>query len=184
VASDRVTLGDVRAHFQAFEGAGTLIFTRAGEPAASLAAPSNPLEHAIRPFGFWDGLSFCEEDWHLLALTQTIAALEGEPKITRAEGEAFLEPLVVDLLLDGELVTDTERTPIKRLIQALQFNQGGTVEVVSGGWWFQTGAFFGPGELAVGPHTLSARTTDPQSGVSEAGPITFHIDASGTGSCV
>lgn len=184
-ADGQVTYGDVRAHFEAFEGGGAVVFFKAGPPAADVAAPANLFEHSIRPFpgSAWDGASFCDTDWHLLVIAISAAAVEGEPKVTREEGVAILEPTSVDLYLDGALLTDTERTPIKRLVQSLALLDDGTIVEVFDGWWFQTGAFFGPGELAVGPHTFSATVTDPVFGTFVGDPITFHIDAAGTGSC-
>jgi hypothetical protein len=177
-----VTYGDVRAQFRAGEVAGAVIFFRAAPPAFNVAAPANTLEHSIRPLPLWEGRSYCETDWHLLVLANAIGVLEGEPKISRQEGVAFLTPMSVDLYLDGALLTNTERTPIKRLVQSLTVVDG-VFAVIFDGWWDQIGAFFGPGELAVGPHTLSATVTDPD-GVDPVGPITFFIDAAGTGSCI
>jgi hypothetical protein len=180
---DEVTYGDVRAQFRAGEVAGGVIFFRAAPPAFNVAAPANTLEHSIRPLPLWEGRSYCETDWHLLALAILTGAFEGEPKISRQEGVAALEPVSVDLSLDGTLLTNTERTPIKRLVQSLTVGDDGAFAVIFDGWWHQTGAFFGPGDLAVGPHTLSATVTDPD-GVDVGDPITFFIDAAGTGSCI
>jgi hypothetical protein len=179
----RVTQGDVRGQFETFEGAGAVIlFGGTGSPAANLAPPANLLEHSIRPFSLWDGRHYCETDWHLLVIAIVRAAREGEPQITHGEGEAFLEPRSVDLDLDEERLTETERTSIRHLIHSLTVDEDGTFIDIFDGWWFQTGAFFRPGQLAVGPHTFSATITGP-AGVFEEGPITFHIDAAGTGSC-
>jgi hypothetical protein len=82
------------------------------------------------------------------------------------------------------VLTDTERTSIRRLLLTLTVDDDGTGRVIPDGWWFQTGAFFGPGELAVGPHTFSLTSTDSELGVFVGDPITFHIDAAGTGTCV
>jgi hypothetical protein len=177
-----VTFGDVRAQFRAGEVAGGVIFFRAAPPAFNVAAPANIFEHSIRPLPLWEGRSYCETDWHLLVLAILTGALEDEPKISRQEGVAELGPVTVDLYLDGALLTNTERTPIKRLVQSVTGDDGG-LAVIFDGWWHQTGAFFGPGDLAVGPHTLSATVTDPD-GVDVGEPITFFIDAAGTGSCL
>jgi hypothetical protein len=177
-----VTYGDVRAQFRAGEVAGAVIFFRSAPPAFNVAAPANTLEHSIRPLPLWEGRSYCATDWHLLVIANGIGVLEGEPKISRQEGVAFLTPVSVDLFLDGALLTNTERTPIKRLVQSLAVIDG-AFAVIFDGWWDQTGAFFGPGELAVGPHTLSATFSGPD-GVDPVGPITFFIDAAGTGSCI
>jgi hypothetical protein len=180
---DEVTYGDVRAQFRAGETAGGVIFFRAAPPAFNNAAPANTLEHSIRPLPLFEGRSYCETDWHLLVLANLTGVREGEPKISRQEGVAFLTSMSIDLYLDGVLLTDTERTPVKRLVQSLTVDENGAFAVIFDGWWDQTGAFFGPGELPVGPHTLSATVTAPD-GVFPVGPITFFIDAAGTGSCI
>jgi hypothetical protein len=180
----RVTRGDVRAQFEASEGGGLVVILRTGLPGAAVAAPANLFEHSIRPFGLWNGRHFCDTDWHLLVFAEIVAAGEGEPRITREEGEAVLEPRSVDLYLDGTRLTDTERTSIRRFIQGLALQDDGTFRRISDGWWFQTGAFFRPGELAVGPHTFSTTTTEPGTDDFVVGPITFHVDAAGTGSCL
>ena len=180
---DTVTYGDVRAQFRAGETAGGVIFFRAALPAFANAAPANTLEHSIRPLPLFEGRSYCETDWHLLVLANGTGVREGEPKISRQEGVAFLTATSIDLYLDGVLLTDTERTPVKRLVQSLAVDENGAIVVIFDGWWDQTGAFFGPGELPVGPHTLSATVTAPD-GVFPVAPITFFIDAAGTGSCI
>lgn len=185
-ADDEITYGDVVAHFQASEGAGGVIDTHAGPPASDRAGPAVFLSHGIRPFvGFpWDGSSVCEEDWQLLVLAAIVGALEGEPAVPRDVGVAILEPLTVDLYLDGTRLTDTVETPIKRLMTSITQAEDGTIVEITDGWWFQTGAFRAPGELAVGSHTFGAVFTDPVFGEFVLEPITFEVDASGTGSCL
>jgi hypothetical protein len=184
----RVNRGDVRAQFEAHESAGLVIFIRGlfrGSGFSAVGAPpANLFEHSIRPFDLWNGRHFCESDWHLLVFAEIAPPREGE-SITRQEGEAVLEPRSVDLYLDGTRLTNTERTSIRQLGQAIAVDDDGNVSEVSGsGWWFQTGAFFSPGELAVGSHTFSTTTTEPGTDNFVVGPITFHIDAAGTGSCI
>lgn len=183
---DEITRGDVVAHFQASEGAGGVIDAVAGPPAADHAGPAAFFSHAIRPFtGFpWDGSSVCEDDWQLLVLAAIVGVFEGEPPVPRQLGVSILEPLTVDLYLDGIRLTDTEQTPIKRLITSITQTEDGTIVEITDGWWFQTGAFRAPGELAIGSHTFGAVITDPVFGEFVLDPITFEVDASGTGSCV
>lgn len=184
-ADDEVTYGDVVAHFQASEGAGGMIDLLAGPPASDLAGPASFFTHGIRPFAGlpWDGSSVCEDDWQLLVFALIVAALEGEEPVSRDLGVLLLEPVTVDLYLDGTRLADTERTPIKRLIRGIAGIDGDIIEV-SDGWWFQTGAFRAPGELAVGSHTFGVVIIDPFWGEFVLDPITFEVDASGTGSCL
>jgi hypothetical protein len=183
-ADDHVTYGDVVAHFQASEGAGSIIDVLAGPPASELAGPATFFSHGIRPFAGlpWDGSSVCEEDWQLLVFALIVASLEGEPAVSRTDGEALLAPVTVDLYLDGTRLTDTERTPIKRLVLGIAAIDGEIVEVTDG-WWVQTGAFRAPGTLAVGTHTFGAVIVVPDVGEFVLDPITFEVDAAGTGSC-
>jgi hypothetical protein len=183
-ADDDITYGDVRAHFQASEGAGSMIDLLAGPPASELAGPATFFSHGIRPFAGtpWDGSSVCEEDWQLLLFAVIAAALEGEPAVSRTEAEALLAPVTVDLYLDGTRLTDTEGTPIKRLVLGIAGIDGDIVEVTDG-WWVQTGAFRAPGALAVGTHTFGAAVVIPDVGEFVLDPITFEVDPAGTGSC-
>ncbi len=41
-----------------------------------------------------------------------------------------------------------------------------------------------PDDLSVGQYELSARFTDPTSGLDDSDGITFFIDAAGTGACL
>jgi hypothetical protein len=168
---DSVTEGDVRAHFQAGEGAGALLFS-IPTPAATLAAPANLFEHGIRPFpgSPWEGAHFCEDDWQLLVIAEL------EPS------RADLVPVTVELRLDGVLL-ETETTAPKRQKEGL-FNDGGVLIPISGWWFQQTGAFFAPGELAVGSHEYGATFVVPGVGVFPIPRITIHIDAAGQGACL
>src|SRR5918995_6124745 len=118
----RVNRGDVRAQFEAFESAGAVILIRglfSGSGFSAVGAPpANLFEHSIRPFPPWNGRHFCEMDWHLLVFADVALPREGE-RIPREEGEAVLESSSVDLYLDGTRLTDTERTSIRQLIQAI-----------------------------------------------------------------
>ena len=184
-ADDEITYGDVLSHFQAAEGAGSVIDQFAGPPAADLAGPATFFAHGIRPFvDFpWNGSSVCEDDWQLLVLSLIVGALEGDPPVKRDVGVAMLAPTTVDLYLDGTRLEDTERSPIKRLISGIAALEDGTIVEVTDGWWMQTGAFRAPGELAIGSHTFGAVIAIPDVGEFALDEITFSVDASGMGSC-
>lgn len=177
--NDRVTRGDVQAHFQAGEGGGNVVFSNT--PAAFIAAPANLFMHGIRPFegSPWDGAHFCEDDWHLLVIA--LIAADEDQRISHADGAFFLAQSTTELTLDATVLADTERTAMKHFHGGF-FVRDGNLVPVQEGWWHQTGAFFAPGELSIGSHSYSAQHDTPF-GVFTAGPIEFNIDASGTGAC-
>lgn len=175
--NDRVTYGDVRAMFQTAEGGGSVAF-QTGTP-AMFAAPADIFDHSIRPFPFspWDGRHVCEDDWQLLVL----ALFDGTPdrSYSHRDAAAILGTSSIELVLDGTVLTDAQRTALKRFKST--FNN----DIVEG-YWYQEGVFYAPGELAVGPHTFSATFDIPFFGLfgeGFGGPITFYVDASGTGVC-
>jgi hypothetical protein len=88
----------------------------------------------------------------------------------------------MELYLDGNLLTNTETSAIKRQPDGL-LNDGGILIPIHSGWFEQTGAFFGPGQLTVGAHSFSATVVVPGFGEFPIPPITFHIDGSGAGAC-
>ena len=174
--NDRVTYGDVRGHFQTAEGGGAVSF-QTGTP-AGFSPGGNIFDHSIRPFpgSPWDGRHVCEDDWHLLA----IALFDGstDRSYTRAEFAAGGEGATIDLILDGNTLSDTETTVPKRFKST--FNND-----ILEGYWVQIGAFLGPDDLAVGSHTFAASIDLPAGPYSWVeGPITFYVDASGSGVCV
>ena len=178
---DRVTRGDVESHFQAAEAGGAIV-SMLGTPASTTAAPAFVLTNGIRPFvgSPWDGASFCEDDWHLLVIAN-LAAVEDEP-IAHDLGSRFLASSTTELTLDGTVIAETERTAIKHFPGGIAVDDLGNIFEVQEGWFDQTGAFYAPGELSVGPHTFEATAVTPFF-TFKAGPITFYIDESGTGVC-
>ena len=102
--NDRVTYGDVSAHFQTAEGGGAVAFQTG--TLAGFSAPGNIFDHSIRPFpgSPWDGRHICEDDWHLLA----IALFDGSPdrSYSRTDFDALVQGLTVDLILDGTVLSE------------------------------------------------------------------------------
>ena len=92
-----------------------------------------------------------------------------------ADIRALLQGIEVEWVLDDEVIEETERTPIKHFLEPERVG----MEKAFG---FQDGAFMAPGEMIVGGHTLLANVTDPF-GTFTLGPITFNVDATGTGAC-
>lgn len=178
-ARDAVTYGDVVAHFQAAETAGPVIFFRT--PAGFTAAAANPFENGIRPLPWWDGLHYCEDDWHLLVLGLFFAV--PDDVASYKEANALLNVISVDFVLDGESRQATHRTVTKNFPGGLGFDEDGNVIEVNRGFTQQHGEFYPPGTLSVGAHTLGATITFDGEEFSNP-DITFHIDGSGTGSCL
>ena len=169
--NDRISRGDVVGHFQAGYSAGVAILDREG-PAADNAAPAGWFRGGIRPFigSPWDGSDHCEDDWHVLL----VGISNGPPfAFTRQEALPFLDTIDVRLFLDEEQL-DTQRSKVKPFLDEL-------------GWWHHTGTFFAPGELEPGDHVFRAEYRSqffPPNAVFTDGPITFSVDASGTGVCL
>ena len=170
--NDRIAQGDVTGHFQAGYVSGAPILFRGG-PAADNASPAGWFRGGIRPFigTPWADSFHCEDDWHVLL----VGISDGPPfAFTRQEATPFLDTIDVRLFLD-EVQLETERTAIKPLLGEL-------------GWVHQTGTFFAPGELAPGEYSFRAEYRspffEPEGVVFTDGPITFTVDASGTGACL
>jgi hypothetical protein len=91
---------------------------------------------------------------------------------TRQDALPFLDTLDVRLFLDEQQL-ETVRSSVKPFLDEL-------------GWWHHTGTFFGPGELEPGDYVFRSETRSqffPPNLVLTSGPITFTVDASGTGAC-
>jgi hypothetical protein len=100
----------------------------------------------------------------------------GDDTFDRQRAEEVIAPVTMSFQLDGQPL-ETTRTPIQ------PFLQPNPVFGVERAWYFQQGKIMSPNDLSVGQHQLSARFTDPITGVFDTG-ITFFIDAAGTGACL
>ena len=167
-ARDRVTYGDVRAHFQAAESAGALIFER-GEPNLFHSAPANLFAHSLRPLVFWNNTRYCELDWQLVVL-----ALLEEKK-----DKGILKTASVTFEVDGSATAMPKSTAIKPYL-------GTFVQLPEPAVWRQWGVFYAPGDLEarVAPNTLSAVAHFPDFGDFPLPALDFFIDEAGTGACL
>lgn len=173
---DRITYGDARSQFNASTTGGRVIQFGNQTPAVIHASPlvtigSGP---GVRPFpgGPWDGASFCVDDWHVM-----LSAFfdGGDQSFKLQDALDSLGTVEIEWTLDGQVITETERTPIKRFLEPEGFG-------FERAYGFQDGFFVAPGELSVGSHSLQM-TIDPDTDPLTF-EITFNIDASGTGACV
>jgi hypothetical protein len=125
---------------------------------------------AIRPF-FPNGLHYCVEDWHVLALALIVdEQLDGVSNMV--EAKKLLDPLVMTFVLDGAPL-DTTRQPVRAFLG--EFPKG---------FVLSQGRVVAPGELAVGSHTLTVTVeNDPIVPGVQVLTSQFFIDAAGTGIC-
>jgi hypothetical protein len=126
---------------------------------------------AIRPF-YANGLHYCVEDWHVLALGLILDEQhDGVPNL--GEAKKLLDPVVMTFELDGGSL-DTTRQPVKAFL-------GESPK----GFVLAQGRVVAPGELAVGSHTLTVTVeNDPLGPPVQVLTSQFFIDAAGTGTCI
>jgi hypothetical protein len=171
----RIKRGDAQAVLNAFGTGGRVILRRKGETAEASPADFFGSHGSIRPFrgSPWDGRHFCAEDWHVIL----VAFIDGgDSSFGHQQAKATLDPVAISFTLDGAPL-ETTRTPIKPFHNPQAFD-------LERAWYFQEGKIMSPDDLSVGQHELSARFTDPTSGMDESDGITFFIDAAGTGACL
>jgi hypothetical protein len=125
---------------------------------------------AIRPF-YPDGLHYCGEDWHVLALGLILdEEHDGVPNLGAAK--KLFDPLVMTFVLDGAPL-ETTREPVKAFL-------GETPK----GFVLVQGRLVAPGELAAGSHTLTVTVeNDPADPGVQVYTSQFFIDTAGTGAC-
>jgi hypothetical protein len=171
---DRITRGDAEAVLNAFGTGGRVIL------AGGRTVDAGPVDFfgshgSIRPYqgSPWDGRHFCAEDWHVI-LAGWIDG--GDDTFNRQRAEKVIGPVTISFTLDGDAL-ETTRTPIKPFLDPpADFG-------LERAWYFQQGKIMSPDDLGVGQHELSARFSDPITGVFDTG-IPFFIDAAGTGACL
>jgi hypothetical protein len=171
----RVTQGEAQAIFEAFDNGGWAVRLHAG---SLEGAPADFLPDSlarISPNPPWDGRHFCSLDWHVITLAIFDGNAAGESR-TNQEIREFLSQIDVIFTLDGAPL-DTMRTAIKRFLNPERF---GLVD----GYWFAEGQVMAPTDLSVGQHTLQATVLVPGEEPDVSDPITFFIDAPGTGACL
>jgi hypothetical protein len=99
----------------------------------------------------------------------------GDASFDHQQARAALDPVAISFTLDG-VPLDATRTPIKPFHDPQAFD-------LESACYFQEGKIMSPDDLSVGQHELSARFTNPNSGLDESDGITFFIDAAGAGAC-
>lgn len=170
-ASERnpITKGDVRANFQAIANGGAVI--RSNKGFETTIPPANAVIHSIRPLPFWDGLHYCELDWHAIAITDF--ASKGGAFDTAREARKALNGERVTFELDDVLLPAEEATAVK----AATGTRGDT-------FWRAFGIFYPPGALPIGTHSLTGFGTRADGSVVDFPEIDFHIDPAGAGTCL
>jgi hypothetical protein len=169
----RITRGDVEAILNAFTTGGREILSHQSGAAGFDAAPADfqGSNGAIRPFGSWNGLHVCVNDWHVLLIAEFDG---GDKSYTMQDAKNYLSQVDNLFYLDGNLVQTTS-TPIKRFLNPAAYG-------LEEAYGFQTGAIMAPGELQIGQHTFKVHVVDPVYGDADL-QITFYVDGSSSSTC-
>jgi hypothetical protein len=169
-SSVRVTQGDAQSILDAFGNGGWAVRLSSGQGVQANGPADLEIRAAIRPLAFYNGRHYCIDDWHVLLL----AIFDGgDTSYTYQYAATVLDPITLDLKLDGNSLTTT-RTSIKRFLNPEQF---GYEEA----YYWQQGTLMPPGALSVGAHQLSSKLSGGAHGSSSA---KFYVDPSGTGACL
>jgi len=169
----RITRGDAEAVLNAF-GTGGRVILRNGRTAEAAPADFFGSHGSIRPFrgSPWDRRHFCAEDWHVILA----AMIDGGDASFGEEQARALQGVTMSFTLDGAPLATT-RTPIQPVLNPQAFG-------MERAWYFQEGRIMSLTNLSFGRHELSARFTDPATGLDDRDGITFDLDAAGTGACL
>jgi hypothetical protein len=173
----RVTQGDARAIFEAWNNGGWAVVLNGGTIEEGAPADFLPPDSTARisPAAQWNGAHFCSLDWHVIA----VAAIEGNPvggSRTVTEIRESLSQIALSFMLDGAPLS-TETAAVKRMTNP---ELRGLVEAFS----VISGSVMAPEDLSVGQHSLRAVGTRPGRPPTPMGPITFVIDAPNSGACL
>lgn len=171
----RVTEGDAQAVFQAFPNGGWAVRLHAERIEGAPADFFPDSKARISPLPLWNGTHFCSLDWHVIDLVVFDGNAQGESR-TNKEIQEFLSGIEMVHTLDGAPL-DTTRTAVKRFLNPERF---GYVEA----FFAHEGRVMAPEDLSVGQHSLQVTILSPGGEPEVAPPITFYIDASGTGTCL
>jgi hypothetical protein len=169
----RITRGDVEAVLNAFTTGGREILSHQSSAAGFEAAPADfqGSDGAIRPFGPWDGLHVCVDDWHVLLIAEFDG---GDKSYKMQDAKNYLSQVGNLFYLDGNPIQTTS-TPIKRFLNPEAFG-------LEKAYGYQTGAIMAPGDLQVGQHTFKVHVVDPVYGDADL-EITFYVDDSSSSTC-
>jgi hypothetical protein len=165
------TKGGAQAAFQAFGTGGIAILKHGSHGGAPADLEGSTV---IRPFGRFDGLHYCTDDWLLLTIAGNV---EGDKSLTMQQAKAIVESETYNLFLDGSELNYTQ-TATKRLPFPEVFSDA--KEIYTTGY----SVIVAPGDLSLGSHTFGFEHFDADGNVLESDEITFFIDASGTGACL
>ena len=148
----------------------------------------------IRPFQeFYGDLTYCAQDWHLLALlwsdAEFVAPTAGIVHKAR-DAHAYLAGLSATFFLDGSSVA-VEKKPIKPWLAV--FDPDATLEhlqelygpdvVVGTEWATQWGYIVAPDQLAPGEHTLGVIVNEPGAEVVFESAVTFTVSQASSPGC-
>ena len=182
--NEHVTYGDVRANFLNADGGGGVIRAKKLPAIEDILyiPPAYGLDSSIRPLPIFNNNRYCTTDWQVVTIITWLG--NGDFGFTSKEAKQDLLGTSVTFSIPGVDTNDVEATAVRRApnpAKLISLETGLLAEppVWSRAW----GVFYAPGELPVGSHTLSAIFTFPGGGQFPLGPITFHVDPAGSGTC-
>jgi hypothetical protein len=168
----RITRGDAESALNAFTTGDQEILSLQSDTAGFNAAPAGFHGRivVIKPFGPWDGMHFCVNDWHVLLINELDG---GDKSYTIKDARNYLSQVKDLFYLDGNPVRTT-RTPIERLLPPPNGYEKA--------YGFQVFAIKVPGGLQVGQHTFNVHVVDPVYGNADLA-ITFYVDDANSSTC-
>jgi hypothetical protein len=171
------------ANEQFTRGDATALLYANGGPAVALRNPSTETGafesgKRIGPGQNFEGFHVCATDWHVM-FVNLILVDSIDNVHTVGEARAVFGALEVTYHLDGAplAVSVTAVQPVLSDVTIL--DPSATV-----GFSQKTGAILAPEALSVGPHTEQVRVFENGVLIIDFGPVTFHVDAAGTGACL
>ncbi|HET7743166.1 MAG TPA: hypothetical protein VFK76_00330 [Gaiellaceae bacterium] len=163
-------------------GDATALFYGDGGPVVTIHNPSSETGafepgKRIGPGQNFDGFHVCATDWHVMFIN--LILLDSTDHVHNvAEAKTVFATINVTYELDGAPLA-VQQTSVQPYLGAVTLlDPNATV-----GFHQKTGAILAPDALSVGPHTENVRVFTNGS-LDDLGPVTFYVDAAGTGACM
>ena len=164
-------------------GDATALFYGNGGPVVSLhnqSTESGAFEPGMRigPGQNFQGFHVCASDWHVMFIN--LIALDSTDNVHNVgQAKALFANLTVTYELDGASLAVRTTSVQPYLGDVTLLDPNATI-----GFHQKTGAILAPEDLSVGPHTEHVRVFQNGGLIDDLGPVTFVVDAPGTGACL